>query len=136
MISRDGIIERKDALLARREELAERAQEIRERFAESVTQDAIITVAGWTVVGAGVALGATLLARGKRGIWTWVASLGLVAGGLALVGNGFMSRRSVRISEAEMAVREQLAALDPVARWTVMRDIGKETMPFVHHTTN
>jgi hypothetical protein len=33
-------------------------------------------------------------------------------------------------------VREQLAALDPVARFHVLRDVGRDAMPFVRHSHN
>jgi len=74
------------------------------------------------------------LVRGKRGMWTYLLAGLFVALGLTVMGGGALSRRSVRVSEVEDSVREQLAQLDPLARATILRDMAADTMrPFAHH---
>lgn len=136
MISKDDMMQARDDLVARREELMRRAQEIREQFAESVDEDLVVNAAGWTLVSTGLALGVTAWIRGRRGVRALVLPIALLGGGFALLGGGFMRRRSVRVDEAELIVRQQLAALDPVARFRVLRDVGRESMPFVRHSRN
>jgi hypothetical protein len=136
MISKDDMMQARDDLVARREELMRRAQEIREQFAESVDEDLVVNAAGWTLVSTGLALGVTEWIRGRRGVRALVLPIALLAGGFALLGGGFMRRRNVRVDEAEMIMRQQLAALDPVARFRVLRDVGRESMPFVRHSHN
>jgi len=136
MVNREDLMARRDDIMARREELMERAAELRERFQENMTADVITTAAGWSLVSTGIAMGVTFWVRGRRSFLALVIPVGLLAGGAALLGNGFLHRRGMRIEDAEMQVREQLAALDPVGRMQVLRDVGRESMPFVRHAHN
>lgn len=136
MLSKDDFAETRDQLMARREELMHRAAELRERFADSVDEDLVVNAAGWTLVSAGISLGVTQWFRGRRSVLALILPVSLLVAGAGLLGGGFMRRRGFRIDEAEMAVREQLAALDPVARFHVLRDVGKDTMSFVRRSHN
>jgi len=136
MFSKDDMAVAEEQFQARREELTRRAQELRERFTESVDEDLVTTTLGWTLVSGGVAMGVTQWARGRRGILSLLLPVGLLFAGMSLLGGGFMHRRGLRIDEAEDHVREQLAALDPVARFRVLRDVGRDAMPFMRHARN
>ena len=115
-----------------REELAQRAAELRAQFAENVTQQAVTSFAGWTLVSTGIAWGVTDVMKGRLTFRSLVAPIALLAFGAAVLGGGSMwQRRSAHISEAESRVREEMYALDPFARFRVLRDVGGETVPFV-----
>lgn len=136
MFSKDEMAATQEQFNARREELMRRAEEMREQFAESVDQNLVTSALGWTLVSSGVAMGVTQIARGRRGVFSLLLPFGLLFAGAAFLSTGFMHRRGIRIDEAEMHVREQLASLDPVARFRVLRDVGKDSMPFVRHSHN
>jgi hypothetical protein len=136
MRSRDDLAETREKIGARREELMERAAELRERFADAVDEEFVINTAGLTLVSAGLSLGITQWVRGKRSIVSMALSASLLIAGIGLLGGGFARRRGHMISEAEENVRAQLAALDPVARFHVLRDVNRESMPFVRHSHN
>lgn len=136
MISREQILEGRDALMARREALMDRADEIRGQFMENVDGDAVEMAVGLSLVSGGVAWGLTRMLRGRRGMLSTVLPLALVGLGLVIAGRGAMGRRAVRISEAEVRVRDELSGLDPLARARVLRDMASEQLPFVHHSQN
>jgi hypothetical protein len=136
MLSRDDFAASRDQLMARREELMQRADEMRERFADSVDQDLVVNAAGLTLVSAGISLGLTQWVRGRRSAVALILPVALLIAGLGVLGGGFARRRGVSISDAEEAVRAQLAALDPVARFHVLRDVNRDAMPFVRHSHN
>jgi len=122
------------AAAERREMLARRADEIREQFAENVNQEAITGFAGWTLISTGVAWGVTDWMRGRRGVRSLLLPIGLIVLGTAVLGGGTMwHRRSIHIDEAEMRVREELEALDPFARFRILRDVASDTVPLVKH---
>jgi hypothetical protein len=123
-------------MMARREELMQRADEMRARFAENVDQDLVVNAAGLTLVSAGLSLGVTQWLRGKRSVLSLLLPVALLIAGMGVLGGGFARRRGVSINEAEEAVRAQLAALDPVARFHVLRDVNRDSMPFVRHSHN
>jgi hypothetical protein len=140
MISRDQLMEdmsvRREELMQRaeigREELARRAEEIRAQFAEHVNQDAVTTFAGWTLVSTGIAWGVTDWLRGRRTLRSLLLPIGLIVLGTAVLGgSNVLQRREEHIGEAEMRVREELSALDPFARFRILKDMTEETVPFV-----
>jgi hypothetical protein len=136
MLSKDDFTVTRDQLMARREELMQRADDLRERFADSVDEELVVNAAGWTLVSAGISLGVTQWFRGRRGVLALTLPVALLIAGMGLLGGGAMRRRGMAISDAEEAVRAQLAALDPVARFHVLRDVNRESMPFVRHSHN
>lgn len=136
MMTREDITARRDEMLARRDELKERADQIREKFAENVDRDTVSTAVGWTLMSGGIAFGVTQWIRGRRSVFGLIGPALIVIGGVSLLGNSALHRRGIRIDEAEMAVREQLSALDPVARFRVLRDVNRESLPFVRHSHN
>jgi hypothetical protein len=114
----------------RREELSRRAEEIRAQFAEHVQREQITGFVGWTLISTGLAVGVTGFVRGQRRFRHLVLPIGLVAFGAAvLAGSSAWDRRAAHIAEAETRVREQIDALDPLARMQVLRDVGKDSMP-------
>ncbi|HET6351789.1 MAG TPA: hypothetical protein VFG89_06660 [Coriobacteriia bacterium] len=128
---REMFVDRADAS---REMLAERAEMIREQFAEHYDQGVATQFAGWTLVSSGLALGATMFLRGRRSFGAYILPLILGVTGLAVMsGRSAWERRAISISDAEARVRDQLAGLDPVARFQVLRDVAGETVPFVKH---
>lgn len=136
MIGREDMMAKRDELMERREELMQRADELRERFAEGVDDDVVRSAVGWTLVSAGMAFGVTQWFKGRRGVWSLLLPVGMMASGFALLGGSMWHRRGERIGAAEMHVREELAALDPVARFQVLREVSRESVPFVRHSHN
>ena len=115
-----------------REELAERAEMLRAQFSEHVTQEAVTTFAGWTLVSTGLAWGVTDFMRGRRGVRSLILPMSLIAMGAAVLGGGtLLHRRASQIGEAEVRVREELAELGPFARARVLRDVTEDTPPLV-----
>lgn len=115
-----------------REKLARRAEELRAQFAENVTQQTLTSFAGWTLVSTGIAWGVTGAMRGKLSGRSMIAPVALLTLGMAVLSGGSLwHRRSAHIGEAEARVREEMYALDPFARFTVLRDVAGETVPFV-----
>jgi len=114
----------------RREELARKAEEIRAQFAEHVQREQVTGFVGWTLISTGLALGVTSFVRGQRKFRHLILPIGFVALGAAVLGgSSAWERRAAHIAEAEVRVREQMDALDPLARMQVLRDIGKDTVP-------
>lgn len=115
-----------------RARLAERAEALKSQFAENVTQQTVTSFAGWTLVSTGLALGVTGVMRGRTSTRSMIAPVVLLTLGMAVLSGGSMwYRRSAHIGEAEARVREEMYALDPFARFTVLRDVAGETVPFV-----
>lgn len=129
MVSREQMNERADAL-------AVRAREIKEQFVESVDEDVAVSAVGLTMLSVGLALGATMWLRGRRGVAAIGLPAMLAALGLVVAGGGLWHGRGSRISAAEEQVRSQLAALDPIARMQILRDMAQENVPFVKHAHN
>jgi len=136
MITKEEMLARRDDLFARREELMDRAAEIRERFQENVDEDTMTTAVGWALVSGGMAFGLTQWARGRRGIMGLFLPVGFLLVGVALLTNGFAHRRGRHIDEVEDGIRQQLSALDPIARYQVLSHVGRDTALFVRHADN
>jgi len=130
MITREEMMARKDEWLARKDE-------IKDRFVEHIDDPAVDAAIGLSLVGAGLGSIILNLIRGKRSAWAYLLPAVFVLGGIAVVSGGAVSRRSDRISIAEDAVRQQLAALDPIGRAQVLKDVAGEAFaPLIHHNTN
>jgi hypothetical protein len=120
-----------------REELAQRAAQIREQFAENVTQEAVTTFAGWTLVSTGVAWGVTDFMRDRRRLRNLLFPIALIVLGVAVLGGSTLwQRRAEQIGEAELRVREEIDALDPFARARVLRDVAGESLPLIRHLSS
>lgn len=130
MFRRDKLAERRDELMERRDELMERAAEIKERFAEDVDTDAVTAFVGWTFVSTGIAFGVTQWMRGRRSALSLIAPIALLAVGFAALGGGMWHRRGAHIGEVEERINAELAALGPIARMRVIRDMAGASLPF------
>lgn len=119
-----------------REELMVRRDDLRDRLADKASDPVIDNAVGLTLVSTGLAVGATMIVRGKQGVMPILLSLGLVFMGLAVMSGGAYTRRSGRISNAEDVLREQMVRLDPIARAQVLREVVPQTFPFVRHAHN
>jgi hypothetical protein len=119
-----------------RDELLARRDELRERFAEKAVDPVIDSTVGLTLVSTGVAVGVTMIMRGRRGVLPILLSLGLVFAGLAVMSGGAYGRRTGRISHAEDVLREHLLGLDPLARAQVLREVVPQAFPMIRHAHN
>lgn len=129
MITREDIQER---IEAGRDQWTERKDELKERFTDASSSAAFVDALGVSLIGAGIGTIAMSLIRRRRSVLTYVIAGCFIVAGLGFVGGGAWGRRSAHISEAEDSVRDQLAALDPIARAQVLKDIaGEQVAPFV-----
>jgi hypothetical protein len=106
-----------------------RKDEISSAFRGGATNPVVDRVAGASLASGGFMLvGYALLgpARGPRRLWLSLFGGLLMLGGLAVLGGGALGRRHEHISEAEAEIRNQLAALDPIARAEVLKDMASE----------
>lgn len=130
MVNQEEIQAPTDEWLARRDE-------IRERFVEHIDDPAVDAAIGLSLVGAGLGTVIMNLIRGRRSAWAYLLPAVFILGGIAIISGGAVSRRSDRIAAAEEVVREQLAALDPIARAQVLRGMASETIaPLIRHSAN
>jgi len=84
---------------------------------------------GVSLVATGLALGVTLLARKRGGVWAFAIPGALIAFGLAAAGTGAASEYGSHVDRTEQAVREQLNQLDPFARVKILKDLASEQVP-------
>lgn len=134
----DELDARREAMMKRaemsKEEIARRAEDIREMFEENVDQQVVTNFAGWTLVSAGLAWGVTDWMKGKRGMSALILPIVMLAGGFAMLAGGrAWHRRTMHIDEAEARMREELFALDPFARFRILRDLADQAVPFVRN---
>lgn len=124
-----------EELMARKDEWLARKDEIRDRFIDSVDDPAVDAAIGLSLIGAGLGTVIANLVRGKRSAWAYLLPAVFVLGGIAVISGGALSRRSDRIAIAEDVMREQLEALDPIARAQVLKGMAGETFaPLIHRT--
>jgi hypothetical protein len=127
MVTREEMLARKDEWLAKK-------GEIQASFSDRVDDPAFGSALGLSLVGAGAGTIIVNLIRHKRGALSYLIGAVFVVMGVAMLGSAYRVR-SGRISEAEVQVREQLSALDPVARAQVLRDMASEQVaPFISRT--
>jgi hypothetical protein len=111
---------------AGRDEWANRKEAIKARFSEVSRKEAAMDSLGVSLIGLGVGTVVKNLVGGRRTTTGYVVG-GLVAiAGALLLGMGLLERRTTHISEAEQVVRDQLSALDPVARAQILKDMAGE----------
>lgn len=125
MVTREDMLAKKDEWLARKDE-------IQARFVDTVDDPVLDGAIGLSLVGAGAGTIIINLIQRKRGVLGYLIGVAFVLMGVVVLG-GTYRVRSGRISEAEDQVREQLAALDPVARAQVLKSMATETVaPFIN----
>ena len=123
MVKREEVSE---SVEAERDGWAERKDELAVRFSSVSRNEAVVDALGVSLIGAGVGTIVMGLVRGRRGALSYVVSACIIIAGFGLLGGGAYGRRSTHISEAEDAVRDQLASLDPIARAQVLKDVASE----------
>ena len=86
--------------------------------------------AGAALFGFGLVTAALRIVRGDRAPFGWMMPAALITAGLAMLIDGTFDRRSSRMAEAELVVREELAGLDPIARAQVLKGIAEKIKGF------
>ena len=124
----------KEEMLAKRDEWLARKDEIKMSFVDRVDDPVLDGAIGLSLVGAGAGTIIVNLIQRRRSVVGYLVGMAFVLLGLAVLG-GTYRVRSERISDAEKQVREQLAALDPVARAQVLKSMATEQVaPFIGRT--
>ena len=127
----------REEIAAQAEEWRARKDEIQRQFAERVDAPRAEVAIGLSLVGAGVGTVVSNLIRRKQTPWAYVIPAVLILAGLVVMSGGAYTRRADRITEAQDAVRAQLATLDPIARAQVLKEVAGETFaPFMHRISN
>lgn len=99
---------------------------------ERVPEKSVLEMfAGLLMVGTGAAFGVFGIARHKRGFLAWAVPGVFITGGLALLADRGIDRRSEHMAVVRDRVRDELSELDPVARVQVMRDALQEQFAFL-----
>jgi hypothetical protein len=83
------------------------------------------TVAGAALFGFGVVAAIVMATQRRRGFLAWAVPGALIAGALALITDVAVDVRRDRMDEAQAIIEQELAALDPLARAQVLRDVGE-----------
>lgn len=118
MVTKEEMLEKRDEWLARKDE-------IQASFADRVEDPVLGSAVGLSLIGAGAGTIIVALVQRRRSVLGYLVGVAFVLLGVAALG-GTYRVRSGRISEAEEQVREQLAALDPIARAQVLRSMATE----------
>jgi hypothetical protein len=127
MVTREEMLAKKDEWLARKDE-------IQAGFIDRVDDPVLDSAIGLSLVGAGAGTVIVNLIQRKRSPVGYLIGVAFVLLGVAVLG-GTYRVRSERISDAEEQVREQLSALDPVARAQVLKSMATEQVaPFINRT--
>lgn len=124
MVTREDILAKKDEWLARKDE-------IQAGFIDRVDDPVLDSAIGLSLVGAGAGTIIVNLVQRKRSPFGYLIGVAFVLLGVVVLG-GTYRVRSERISDTEAQVREQLSALDPIARAQVLKSMATEQVaPFV-----
>ena len=124
----------KEEMLAKKDEWLARKDEIQAGFIDRVDDPVLDSAIGLSLVGAGAGTILINFIQRRRSIVGYLVGMAFVLLGVAVLG-GTYRVRSERISDAEEQVREQLSALDPVARAQVLRSMATEQVaPFISRT--
>lgn len=81
--------------------------------------------AGAAMVGVGIVAMAFLMLRRRRGLFVWLVPGAFIGVGLAILADVVLDTRSYRIAETEESIASELAALDPIARAQVLKNVGE-----------
>jgi len=124
----------KEEMLAKKDEWLARKDEIQAGFIDRVDDPVLDSAIGLSLVGAGAGTILINFIQRRRSIVGYLVGMAFVLLGVAVLG-GTYRVRSERISDAEEQVREQLSALDPVARAQVLKSMATEQVaPFISRT--
>jgi hypothetical protein len=124
MVTKEDILAKKDEWLARKDE-------IRASFIDRVDDPVLDSALGLSLVGAGAGTIIINMVQRKRSPFGYLIGVAFVLLGVVVLGGTYRVRSS-RISDAEAQVREQLSALDPIARAQVLKSMATEQVaPFV-----
>ncbi len=124
----------KEEMLIRKDEWLAKKDQIQTSFMDRADDPAYSSALGLSFMGAGAGTIIINLVQRRRSALGYLIGAAFVLLGVAMLGGAYRSR-SGRISEAEEQVREQLSALDPVARAQVLKDIASEQVaPFISRT--
>lgn len=100
-----------------------------ELWRESVPEESRIEVAtGAALVGAGFITAVAAVAHRKRGFLSWAIPGALLSAGLVIIAHALLDVRGDRIAETQSAIEAELAALDPLARAQVLRNVGQSQL--------
>jgi hypothetical protein len=122
----------KEEMLAKKDDWLSRKDEIQSSFMERIEDPALDGALGLSLIGAGAGTIIINMVQRRRSVLGYLVGVAFVLLGVAVLG-GTYRVRSGRISEAEDQVREQLAALDPIARAQVLRSMASEQVaPFIN----
>lgn len=125
MVTREEMLVKKDEWLAKK-------NEIQAGFIDRVDDPVLDSAIGLSLIGAGAGTIIVNLVQRKRSVFGYLVGVAFVLMGIVVLG-GTYRVRSGRISEAENQVREQLSALDPVARAQVLKDMASEQVaPYIN----
>jgi hypothetical protein len=114
-----------------RDEWADRKEAIKARFSDVSRKEAAMDSLGVSLIGLGVGTVVRNLVSGRRTTTGYVVGALVAVAGALLLGMGLLERRTAQISEAEQVVRDQLSALDPVARAQILKDMADEQVTSV-----
>jgi hypothetical protein len=121
----------KEEMMAKKDEWLARKDELQAGFIDRVDDPVLDSAIGLSLVGAGAGTIIVNLIQRKRSVFGYLVGVAFVLLGVAVLG-GTYQVRSGRISEAEEQVREQLAALDPIARAQVLKSMATEQVaPYI-----
>ena len=124
----------KEEMLAKKDEWLARKDEIRLQFADRAEDPALRSAVGLSLVGAGAGTIVVMAIQRKRGVVGYLIGALFVLLGIAVIGGAYRVRAE-RITDTEDSVRQQLAALDPIARAQVLQSMASEQVaPFVHRS--
>jgi len=125
VVTREEMLVKKDEWLAKK-------NEIQAGFIDRVDDPVLDSAIGLSLIGAGAGTIIVNLVQRKRSVFGYLVGVAFVLMGIVVLG-GTYRVRSGRISEAENQVREQLSALDPVARAQVLKDMATEQVaPYIN----
>lgn len=79
---------------------------------------------GWLLIGGGIVGAAVQLLRRRRSVLGWIAPVGLIGIGSAIL----LNQRQTHMEAAELKIQAELDALDPVARAQVLKAVAQEQL--------
>ena len=100
-----------------------------ELWRESIPEDSRVDVGtGAALIGVGLVAAVVGVARGRRGFFAWAIPGALLSAGVVMLADALFDVRNDRIAETQHDIEEQLAALDPIARAPVLKNVGQNQL--------